>query len=147
VNSKEIHFFSEDIKFVLPNKIKVRKWISEVLRQEKKELISLNYVFCSDAFLLDLNIKYLHHNSYTDIITFNNAENSSHIISDVFISVERVRDNSKNFNTPFLEEIHRVMIHGLLHLFGYNDKKRSEIETMRKKEDYYLSLLPNFIHN
>ncbi len=147
MNSKEIHFFSEEIKFVLPNKNKVRKWISEVFRQERKELVSLNYVFCSDAFLLDLNIKYLHHDGYTDVITFNNADFSNRIISDVFISVERVRDNSKTFNTLFIEEIHRVMIHGLLHLCGYNDKKRSEIETMRKKEDYYLSLLPDFIHN
>lgn len=147
MNSKEIHFFSDDIKFVLPNKIIVRKWISEVFRQEKKELVCLNYVFCSDACLLELNIKFLNHNSYTDIITFDNSEKSNHIISDVFISVERVRDNSKTFNTPFIEEIHRVMIHGLLHLFGYNDKNRREIETMRKKEDYYLSLLPNFIHN
>jgi len=141
----EIRFYSEEITFILPHKKKVREWISIALINEKKKSASLNYIFCNDHYLINLNKKYLQHDTLTDIITFDNSESLSAISGDIFISVERVRENSKLYHTSFFEELHRVMIHGVLHLIGYNDKTKSENEKMRQKEDYYLSLLPNFI--
>jgi probable rRNA maturation factor len=145
VNKIEIHFYAEDIKYTLPGKKKIREWISIVFQREKKKCSALNYIFCNDTYLLNLNKKYLQHDTYTDILTFNNGEIGCPVKGDIFISIERVRENSKIFNTYFSGELHRVMIHGVLHLIGYQDKTSDESELMRSKEDYYLSLLSNFI--
>lgn len=136
-----IRYFSEELPFKLKHPRKTSNWIKEVIAKEKATLGDLNYIFCTDRYLLDLNKKYLNHNTLTDIITFdNNEDDTNHISGDIFISIDRVKDNSKHLNIPLDEELHRVIIHGVLHLLGYGDKKPSEIVQMRKKEEAYLSL-------
>lgn len=138
--SSTVHFFYEDVKFRLKNVRKTESWIKEVIRAEGKALGEINYVFCSDAFLAQLNIQYLQHNTFTDILTFNTAEDGDLIGGDIYISVDRVRENADVFKVSFDQELHRVMIHGVLHLLGYLDKTLNQKRTMRKKEDAYLSL-------
>jgi rRNA maturation RNase YbeY len=137
----QINFFSEDIDFSLPHPRKTSKWISSAIGREKKKLKELNYIFCSDQHLLAINKQYLDHHTLTDIITFDNRENPKAAIEgDIFISVDRVKENASKFNTDFIEELHRVLIHGVLHLIGYSDKSKQQKMEMRKKEDAYLSL-------
>lgn len=138
--SSTIHFFYEDVKFRLKTARNTKSWIKDVIRTEGKELAEINYVFCSDSFLAQLNIQYLQHNTFTDIITFNTAEGSDSIGGDIYISVDRVKENADEFNVPFDQELHRVIIHGVLHLLGYLDKTVNQKRTMRKREDAYLSL-------
>ena len=133
----EFHF---EIKFILNNQRELQKWIKEVIISENKILGDLNYIFCSDEYLLERNIKYLNHNSLTDIITFNFCEGKI-INSDIMISIDRVKENSTIFEHTFLDELHRVMIHGVLHLIGYDDQNEKEKEIMREKEDFYLKKL------
>ena len=135
-----INFFSHDISFKISRPRKTRQWIQEVLSREKQELVELNYIFCSDAHLLSINKQYLDHNTLTDIITFDNSEDSRQIEGDIFISVERVRANAKELEVNFEDELDRVLIHGVLHLMGHADKTPSEKLQMRKKEDACLSL-------
>lgn len=137
---KPIHFFCEEITFNLPNPRRTSKWIKEVILKEKKKPGSLNYIFCSDEYLLKINQQYLSHNTYTDIITFNGSEDPETISGDIFISIERVEENCNTLKTSFEEELHRVIIHGVLHLIGYKDKSNRQKSLMRKKEDAYLSL-------
>lgn len=138
--SSSIHFFYEDVKFRLKTVRNSKSWIKDVIRAEGKELDEINYVFCSDSFLAQLNIQYLQHNTFTDIITFNTAEGSDSIGGDIYISVDRVKENADIFKVSFDQELHRVIIHGVLHLLGYLDKTINQKRTMRKKEDAYLSL-------
>jgi len=119
---------------------KIKPWLKAIAAKENFAIKELNYVFMSDDDLLKINIEYLNHNTYTDIITFDNAETIGKIESDIFISLERVEVNAKKFNTTFENELHRVMAHGLLHLCGYKDKKKADIEMMRKKEEACLLL-------
>lgn len=135
-----IAFFSQGISFKLPNPNKTKRWIRRVIDLEKGELAHLNYIFCSDEYLFQMNRQYLNHNTLTDIITFDNSEGSGRIEGDVFISIERVNANSEELQTSFDEELHRVLIHGVLHLLGYSDKSVKDKSLMRKKEDAYLSL-------
>jgi probable rRNA maturation factor len=135
-----INFFTEDVKFKVRNPRSVKTWIKRAIDQEGKTLKQLNYIFCSDKHLLTINRDYLNHHSLTDIITFDNSENNGWIEGDVFISVDRVLENSIGYNVEFDEELHRVMIHGALHLVGYADKSKPQKAQMRKKEDAYLSL-------
>ncbi|MBL7860472.1 MAG: rRNA maturation RNase YbeY [Cyclobacteriaceae bacterium] len=135
-----IHFFSEDVDFSPEHPRKKATWIKSILALEKVELGELNFIFCSDRFLLQLNKQYLHHNTYTDIITFDNANSPKQIAGDIYISIERVLDNAKRFKVSALDELDRVIIHGVLHLMGYNDKKPQEKAQMRKKEEACLSL-------
>lgn len=135
-----VHFFYEDVEFRLKTVRNTKSWIKEVIRAEGKALDEINYIFCSDAFLVHLNIKYLQHNTLTDIITFNTAEDRDLIGGDIYISVDRVKENAGAFSVSFDQELHRVIIHGVLHLLGYSDKTLSQKRTMRKKEDAYLSL-------
>ncbi|MDO1446249.1 rRNA maturation RNase YbeY [Rhodocytophaga aerolata] len=135
-----IHFFSEDITFQLKNKNAVRKWLKSVIIYEQHSLLTLNYIFCSDAYLLEINTKYLNHNYFTDVITFDNSS-SELLEGDIFISIDRITDNATKFNSTFDFELFRVMVHGLLHLLGYNDHSDSEIAQIRLKENYYLSLI------
>ncbi|MEX2235021.1 MAG: rRNA maturation RNase YbeY [Cyclobacteriaceae bacterium] len=135
-----VDFFNQDIAFKLPKPIKTRRWILEVIRREKKRLAHLNYIFCSDEYLLALNQKYLKHKTLTDIITFDTSEIKGIIEADIFVSIERVRANAEELQIGADDEVHRVLIHGVLHLLGYSDKSKAQKTTMRKKEDAYLSL-------
>ena len=130
--------FHYETDFLLENTESFIKWIKNVILEENKELGEVNYIFCDDKYLLEKNIKYLDHDTLTDIITFNYCEGDM-ISSDIMISVERVMENSSIFENSFSEELNRVMIHGILHLIGYNDKTDGEKEIIRKKEDYYVN--------
>lgn len=132
--------FHYKTNFILKNKKVIKEWIARVIDKEKKELGYINYVFCDDKYLLDKNIKYLDHDTFTDIITFNYSEKDI-IHSDIMISIPRVKENSITFENSFSEELNRVMIHGVLHLLGYNDKTEKEKKEMKEKEDYYLTKL------
>lgn len=131
--------YNSENEFVLDNDKPLSIWIEFTLHQENKELGELNYIFCSDEYLLDINIKQLKHNTLTDIISFDYSLGDI-ISGDIFISTERVEDNRRLFNNIFIDELHRVMIHGVLHYCGYKDKTELEKKLMRSKEDYYLSL-------
>ena len=130
--------FHYETDFLLENTESFIRWIKNIISEENKKLGDLNYIFCDDKYLLEKNIKYLDHNTLTDIITFSYCEGDV-ISSDIMISVERVMENSSIFGNSFLEELNRVMVHGILHLVGYNDKTKEEKEIMRKKEDYYVN--------
>jgi len=134
-----IHFHSEEISFELPHPILIREWLKKSIESERKVLQELSFVFCSDDYLHQLNLEYLSHDTLTDIITFDYSEGQS-IAGDIFISVDRVKENSQELNTEFQTELNRVMIHGVLHLCGYKDKSAEEQATMRAKEDFYLNL-------
>ena len=134
-----IRFFYEEVDFKLKHPTLVRKWITETAKKEKRQLSEINYIFCSDNYLLSLNQDYLKHNTLTDIITFDNSEGSV-IAGEIYISIERVNENATKYDSELTEELHRVMIHGILHLCGYKDKRPLDKTLMRKKEDAYLSL-------
>ncbi len=137
--TKDISFFSEDIVFNLSQKQKIREWINKAVREEGFRRVSeLNFIFCSDNYLLDINKQYLDHDTYTDIVTFDSSEKEGVIAGDIFISVDRVRENALKFSVSEIDELHRVIIHGVLHLCGYRDKKKEEKALMRKKENEYL---------
>ncbi|MCO6500964.1 MAG: rRNA maturation RNase YbeY [Vicingus serpentipes] len=133
-------FFSENISFSLPNEQVISQWICNAIAEEKKTATEITYVFCADDYLHNINLTYLNHDTYTDIITFDYTENNS-ISGDIFISIDRVEENAATYNKTFENELHRVIIHGVLHLLGYKDKTDEEADTMRAKEDFYLSLL------
>jgi probable rRNA maturation factor len=134
-----IQFFEEDINYKLKNKAAVRKWITEAIVAEGFKLAELTYVFCSDEYLLQINQQYLDHDTYTDIITFDNSEERNTIAGDIFISIERIKENAAKFAVTEAQELHRVVIHGALHLLGYKDKSVADKKKMTLKEDYYLS--------
>jgi probable rRNA maturation factor len=135
-----IHFFSEDISFSLENEASSKAWIELVLQQEGYEAENINYIFCSDNHLLELNKEYLNHDTLTDIITFEHSEKGKNLAADIFISIDRVRENAASLKKDFANELHRVIIHGLLHLFGLKDMTVAEKQEMREKEDACLSL-------
>ncbi len=138
-----IQFFEEDIKFLLKDKRKLRNWFRATILEERGKPGALNFIFCSDSYLLNINTSYLNHNTLTDIITFDLSEDNHSVSGDIFISIERVKENATSFKITFPQELHRVLIHGILHLLGYKDKNPSQQKEMRSKEDYYLSLLAN----
>lgn len=125
---------TEDITEINQNK----KWLNQVISNEAKEEGDITYIFCDDDYLLEKNIRFLNHNTLTDVITFDYCE-GNYVNGDIFISIERVKENSEVFKVDFLTELNRVMVHGLLHLLGYKDKTERESNLMRKKENYYLS--------
>lgn len=135
-----ISFFSEEVDFSLLNQAETIAWISETIIKENKTLGEINYIFCSDDYLHKMNVEHLNHDTLTDIITFNYCVEDI-ISSDIFISVDRVKDNAEIFKTSFEQELNRVMIHGILHLVGYDDKSDRDKKMMRSKEDFYLTLL------
>jgi rRNA maturation RNase YbeY len=137
-----IHFFSENIPFVLKGKAMVRAWIQDCIAREDKVAGIINFIFCDDKYLLPINQSYLHHDTLTDTITFDYSELENKIQGDVYISIERARDNARQFNVSPAREIQRLIIHGVLHLCGYDDKSPDGKRLMSEKEDYYLSLLP-----
>jgi len=134
-----INFSNEKIVFNLKSKAKLKAWISSVIKKEKFTLNQINFTFTSDESLLKINKEYLKHNTYTDIITFNYNEEKK-IAGDIFISVDRVKENAEKFEVKFEQELYRVMIHGVLHLCGYKDKSKSDSIIMRKKENASLLL-------
>jgi rRNA maturation RNase YbeY len=136
-----ISFQNEDIQFTLPEKIKIRKWIRKIiLDSDHKSKIQINFIFCSDVYLYHINQTYLKHDTLTDIITFDYSDYKDRIEADIFISIERVEENSNQFQSPFFTELKRVMIHGVLHLLGYVDKTKDQREKMREKENECLTL-------
>lgn len=140
MRSSGIHFFTEDISFLLKEKSALRNWIKQTVQQEGFKLQELNFIFCSDAYLLQMNREFLNHDTYTDIITFDNTESEGKICGDIFISVERVMENAEKYGVDQREELHRVMIHGVLHLLGYTDKGKEKKAQMTEKENQYLGL-------
>ena len=134
----QIQFFIEDTNIILPDKQKIKEWLFNIADEERCKIREVNYIFCSDEYLLDINKRYLQHDYYTDIITFQYNEKESPIEGDCFISSETVRYNAQDYNDKFENELYRVIVHGLLHLLGYEDKKESDYELMKKKENYYL---------
>ncbi|MHB9147153.1 MAG: rRNA maturation RNase YbeY [Candidatus Amoebophilus sp.] len=133
-----IYYFVEDIQFKLPNPKIITDWIHNVIQQENCQLVNLNFIFCSDNFLHEKNLKYLQHDTLTDVITFSYAEDQKNIEGEIYISIERVSDNATTYQIDFLQELYTVMIHGVLHLLGYNDETLLEQEEMRKKESIYM---------
>ena len=134
-----IQYFYEDTDFVFRGKTLNSKWLRLVAESEIKRIGSISVIFCSDNYILDVNQKYLQHDYFTDIITFDYCE-GDRLSGDLFISVDSVRENSLEYGTEFKDELNRVIVHGLLHLIGYDDHTEEETVLMRKKEDYYLSL-------
>ena len=132
--------FNYETKFQLENETDISKWISSVISSEKFKEGDINYVFCDDDYLLKLNIKFLNHNTLTDIISFDDTIGKI-LQGDIFISVERVKENAENFNVSFQEELNRVMVHGILHYCGYKDKTKTDSKTIISKENFYISQL------
>jgi len=135
-----VFFHNEDVDFSIQQKNKKKRWLKAVIDHLDFKLGNISVIFCSDDYLLSLNKKHLNHNYYTDVITFNYCSNKT-ISGDIFVSVDRVRAFSIDTNTSFLSEINRVIVHGVLHLCGFDDKKPDEILRMRKLEDLYLTKL------
>lgn len=133
-----IYFFKQDVKYALKHKNKIRKWLNATILTEKQQLETLNFIFCNDDFLLKINVEYLNHDTLTDIITFDNSNTKGIITGDIYISIDRVKENSKIFNTKFTNELHRVIIHGTLHLLGFDDKSAKAKTLMTLKEDHHL---------
>lgn len=134
-----VRYFCEDTDFIFRNKLFNNKWLKMVAGSESKSLGDINVIFCSDNYILDVNIKYLGHDYFTDIITFDYCEGDK-LSGDLFVSIDSVRENSLFYGTDFDEELHRVIVHGILHLIGFDDHTDKDILLMRSKEDYYLNL-------
>lgn len=132
---EQIEFHAEDID--LPSSLSdaYKVWLQKIITNEGFELLHINYIFCSDEYLLEVNKTYLDHDYYTDIITFDNSDEEQFIESDIFISLERVAENAKQLGIEFEQELKRVMAHGVLHLCGYGDKTEEEAQLMREKEN------------
>ena len=135
-----IQFFKADIQFRFPQKSKIAEWINKVVRQSGRRVGALNFVFCTDKFLLRINKEFLKHDFYTDIITFDDSENDV-VGGEIYISIDRVRNNSETLGIAFHDELRRVIIHGVLHLLGHKDKTTAQKKQMREKEEACLSLL------
>ncbi len=135
-----IHFFSEDVPFELQEKLRRKRWLKSLAANAGYRVQELNYVFCSDEYLFQMNMDYLNHDTYTDIITFDNSEKEHDLEGDIFISIDRVRENAKVHAQEEEAEITRVLAHGLLHLMGYKDKTKEEASLMRKKEEEAIEL-------
>ena len=130
-----------DVKFILRDKRKITNWIKSCIKEEKYNLAYISFNLCSDDCLLKLNIESLQHDYYTDIITFELNEKEEPIEGDLYISIDRIKENALKINTEFTKELYRVIIHGVLHLCGYKDKTKKDIKLMRLKENYYLNKL------
>jgi len=135
-----INYFNEDVSLPKLKKRKTSEWIKSIIVGEEKNCGEVSFIFCSDEYLLEMNRKYLNHDYYTDVITFDYVEDNL-INGDIFISIDRILDNSKVFATTFENELNRILAHGVLHLLGYKDKNEKEKLSMTFKEDYYLKLL------
>ena len=135
-----IHFFSEEIPYTLKEKLNRKRWLTKIATNAGFKIKELNYVFCSDEYLYQMNRDYLKHDTYTDIITFDNSEKKDDIEGDIFVSIDRVHENAKTHNQEVETEMNRVLAHGLLHLMGYKDKTQEEAALMRLKEEESIRL-------
>lgn len=135
-----IYFHQEDVVFQLKNKTRLKQWIIQTIENKKQEPGDINFIFCSDTYLLSINQHYLKHNTFTDIITFDYSKGQKNvpISGDIFISIVRIKENAAKFSKTFEDELHRVMIHGILHLLGYRDKTKTDKLEMTRQEDRYL---------
>ncbi|RKD92273.1 rRNA maturation RNase YbeY [Mangrovibacterium diazotrophicum] len=133
-----ILFYHEDVKPLKLERRKIKTWISSVIASENKKIGSINFIFCSDEYLLQVNKQYLDHDYFTDIITFDYVEGKL-ISGDIFVSVDRVSENADKFQVSFDEELRRILVHGVLHLLGYPDKEPEQKKVMTQKEDHYLA--------
>lgn len=136
-----INFFVEDTNYKIKNKLPLKKWLKEAILSHHYILNELNIILCSDNYLHEMNLKYLNHDTLTDVITFDNAETPQHIEGDIFISIERIKENAQSLKLRVEDELHRVMVHGTLHLLGFKDKTTQDKENMRKMEDFWLGKL------
>lgn len=136
-----VTFNNHNVKLNLKNKLLIKSFIARIFAEEEVTFKSVSYIFCTDEFLLKLNQDYLKHNTLTDILTFTLSQTSLPIVSEIYISIQRVSENATQLQIPFLLELYRVMIHGVLHLCGYSDHTPEEKVIMRQKENHYLSIL------
>ncbi|HMZ45227.1 MAG TPA: rRNA maturation RNase YbeY [Chitinophagaceae bacterium] len=136
----KVYFNNADRNLVYKNKTNLKQFVATIFELEKIELETINYIFCSDEYLLKINQQFLNHHYYTDIITFCLSSPKQPIISEAYISIDRVKENAYEFNTSFNNEIRRVVFHGALHLCGYKDKSKKSIDLMREKETFYLNM-------
>lgn len=134
-----ISYFTENTDFNFKQRLINNRWLKMVAESEVKKIGDISIIFCSDNYILDVNIKYLGHDYFTDIITFDYCE-GNRLSGDLFISIDSVRENASFYGTEFADELNRVIIHGVLHLIGYDDHSEEDIKVMRAKEDYYLNL-------
>lgn len=139
-----INFFTEEIKFDLTQKLKRKGWIKELAKTENFRIGELNFIFCSDEYLYRINVDYLNHHTYTDIITFDNAEEAKLLEGDIFISIDRVRENGQKHIQDESSELSRVISHGVFHLMGYKDKTKEDAAVMREREAYAIELFKMF---
>ena len=139
METTNINFHSE-CEFILKDSKSVINWLGSVSLSEGKQISQLNYVFCDDDYLHKINLEFLKHDTYTDIITFDNSLDNE-LNADIYISVERVKENALIYSVSFRNELTRVIVHGLLHLCGYTDKSEHALDQMRKKENKYLNML------
>ena len=136
---EKIRFHFLVAPFHFPNRTKLKAFLLNQLRIEKKRAEAINYIFCNDKYLLDINRQYLNHDTYTDIVTFELSAKGKELLADIYISIDRVRENANLFNCPISKELHRVIFHGALHLAGYKDKTKEQAEQMRRMEDKWLT--------
>ena len=134
-----VRFFYEDCPFRLSNRLKIKEWVKQPIAHYGFELLNLNFIFCSDSYLHSINLQYLNHDTYTDIITFDNSETDKIVEGDIFISIDRVKDNASKLKIAFETELNRVIIHGVLHLLGFKDKTKTEQQKMRAEEERWLA--------
>lgn len=136
----KIYFFLEEVRYTLRMKRNIRAWLIQTAEYEEYKIATLNYILTNDDILVQLNKEYLRHSTLTDIITFDLSESDGFLAGDIYISVDRAKENAKKYKDSLNNEVKRLMIHGILHLMGYKDKTQAERESMRAKEEYYLSL-------
>jgi rRNA maturation RNase YbeY len=135
---QKVQFYFLDRKPALKERTRLKLFIEKLFTKEKKKLGNLSYIFCSDEHLLSINRDFLKHDFYTDVITFDLSSSKTETEGEIYVSVDRIKDNAKQLGVSFKEELHRVVFHGALHLCGYKDKKKADILTMRQKEEAYL---------
>jgi len=140
----EIHFFFKDTSIYLPERTKLKSFIKKMFKNEGKKVQSVNYIFCTDKELLKINRDFLKHDFYTDTITFDLSEDAEEIVGEIYISPDRVKENSKAFDVYFVQELLRVIFHGALHLCGYDDRTLTAARRMKSREDFYLGRYKSF---
>ena len=138
-----IYLHNQDTEYSYTKKRKLKNWIKNTVKEEGFSIGEINIIFTSDDYLLEINQKFLSHDYYTDVITFDYSDNKK-ISGDIFISIDRVKENAEKYKEKFFDELNRVIIHGILHLLGYKDKTSNEKHLMRKKEDFYLKKLKDY---
>ncbi len=140
MSDNRIHFFLEGVSYQLKNKEKLRQWLDLVIISENESYHDINIILCTDEFLHELNLTYLAHDHFTDVLTFDFSEADMVASGDIYISLPRVKENAKKFGVSVKDEIHRIIVHGILHLAGYDDKRARDKKRMTEKENHYLSL-------